>query len=96
MKKLITMQSLTIILIMILQIILPVFPLQTTALAVDGSGTQASPWQIGKTSSDSVEAYIQDTTLYIYGSGEMMSFTSNKPWPSTITKVEIDIIVVLI
>ncbi len=82
-KKILKMQSLAILIVMVLQIVLPIFPLSTISkAATTGSGTQADPWDISAEGSENnVTAYIDGTTLYIQGTGEMKDFYSIwTPW----------------
>lgn len=90
-KNILKIESLLIVIVMLLQILLPVFPLSTVSKAeesetgvssVSGSGTQSDRWQIGKNNPNDVTAYVEGTKLYIYGMGEMMDFINIQtiPW----------------
>ncbi|MCD8207004.1 MAG: leucine-rich repeat domain-containing protein [Bacteroidales bacterium] len=50
----------------------------------EGSGTSSDPWLIGADTASAVQAYVDDTTLYVKGSGEMADLVSsgytNAPW----------------
>ena len=46
------------------------------------AATETNPWKIGATAEDSVTAYIDGTTLWISGEGEMADYAdpSDRPW----------------
>lgn len=56
----------------------------TKTVNADGTGTQASPWEIGASGNESgVTAYLDDGVLYINGSGQMKSqVVQSWPWYS--------------
>jgi len=102
-NKLLKMQSLAIAIVMLLQILLPIFPLSTLSKAIGdeitGSGTAIDPWIISDEAEDNVYAYIEqdennDIVLQIEGNGNMKDL-NNYPWleesiKETITKIVIN------